>query len=68
MTMLHVEPRSGRWVVRREGATAPISEHREAGEATLAACRVEAPTRVLVHDRYHRVHAVSSYEHAVHRS
>jgi hypothetical protein len=45
--------------VRRDGAAEPLSEHDDAGAATLAACaRVRGNPEgcVLVHDRYHRVH------------
>ena len=59
MLTLHVEPRNNAWVVRRDGAAVPLSEHDDAGAATLAACaraRRAPDTRVLVHDRYHRVH------------
>ena len=58
VTTLHVEPRADRWVVRREGAPAPISEYPDAGAATRAA-RAAGAERVLVHDRYHRVHMAS---------
>jgi hypothetical protein len=61
MTTLHVEPRNGSWVVRRDDARTPLSEHAEAGAATRAA-RAQAHTagvaRVLVHDRYHRTHTL----------
>jgi hypothetical protein len=60
MNTLHVEPRNGSWVVRRDDAPTPLSEHADAGAATRAA-QDHAPetgaTRVLVHDRYHRTHA-----------
>ena len=55
---LLVEPRDHEWVVRREGVATPLSEHGDAGAATLAACeraRRMPDARVLVHDRYHRV-------------
>ena len=55
---LLVEPRDHEWVVRREGVATPLSEHGDAGAATLAACeraRGMPDARVLVHDRYHRV-------------
>ena len=55
MPTLHVEPRNGAWVVRSDDRSAPVSEHGDAAEATLAACRTGA-AQVLVHDRYHRVH------------
>ena len=63
MTTLHVEPRNGTWVVRRDDDTAPISEHAEAGAAMLAAhgvARTAGVERVLMHDRYHRTHAFAS--------
>lgn len=58
MSTLHVEPRNGSWIVRPEGAHDALSEHPDAGQATLAACaraRRSPSTHVLVHDRYHRV-------------
>jgi hypothetical protein len=55
MSTLHVEPRNGLWVVRPENRSLPLSQHGDAATATLAACRTE-DARVLVHDRYHRVH------------
>ena len=59
MLLLHVEPRDCEWIVRRDGARAPLSEHADAGEATRAACvrayTMSADASVLVHDRYHRV-------------
>ena len=61
---LHVEPRpGGRWIVRREGDTVPVSEHRDAHAATRAAVEradAEGAARVLVHDLYLRVRFVSA--------
>jgi hypothetical protein len=57
MTTLHVEPRNGEWIVRRDNATSPVSEHAEAGEASRAAfaeARMTGDTEVLLHDRYNR--------------
>lgn len=60
MLTLHVEPRAGAWIVRREGASEPLSRHADAGTATRDACAcaftMAADASVLVHDRYHRVH------------
>jgi hypothetical protein len=55
---LHVEPREDRWVIRREGARFPLSEHDDAGAATRAA-RAAGAQQVLVRDRYHRVHRLA---------
>lgn len=59
MLTLHVEPRGSVWIVRRDTTAAPLSEHPDAGTATLAAHAraVESgDARVLIHDCYHRVH------------
>jgi hypothetical protein len=64
MTTLHVEPSNGSWVVRREGAVAPLSQHAEAGAAARAArAQAEASggTRVVIRDRYHRTHAFEEF-------
>jgi hypothetical protein len=54
MSTLLVEPKGGRWVVRREGASLPLSDHPDANEAARSAlARHEA--QVLLRDRYHRV-------------
>ena len=61
---LHVEPRpGGRWVVRREAETAPVSEHRDAHAATRAAVEradSEGQVRVFVHDLYSCVRPVAA--------
>jgi hypothetical protein len=58
MTTLHIEPEANGWVVRRDDLIEPLSQHADATEA----CRVAREravaggrTRVLLHDRYHRV-------------
>lgn len=60
MLLLHVEPQAHAWIVRRDGADAPLSAHPDASAATRAACAraftMAADASVLVHDRYHRVH------------
>ena len=63
MTTLHVEPSDGHWIVRRDDATSPMSEHAEAGEASraaFAAARTAGDTQVLLHDRYHRSRTFSA--------
>src|SRR3954454_3071314 len=62
MSTLHVEPHNGSWVVRRDDAATPLSEHADAGAATRAArARAHSPeiARVLVHDRYHRTFTIA---------
>ncbi len=57
MTTLYVEPSNGHWVVRRDDATRPVSEHHEAGAASRAAfaqARAGGATHVQVRDRYNR--------------
>jgi hypothetical protein len=61
MTELHVIPdeRTNDWRVYAASASAPLSEHADARDAELAAqARAERAgiDRVVVHDRYHRVH------------
>jgi hypothetical protein len=60
MTTLHVEPSNGSWIVRREDTATPLSEHAEAGAAARAARAQAGVARVVVHDRYHRIHALAS--------
>ena len=62
MTTLYVEPCNDHWVVRRDDATAPLSEHAEAGEASRAArkrAREAGATHVVLRDRYHRSRELS---------
>jgi Uncharacterized protein conserved in bacteria (DUF2188) len=60
---LHVEPTaSGRWVVCYEHHKQPLSDHLTASEAQGSAqrrARTEGIARVLVHDRYARVHEIT---------
>ena len=60
---LHVEPpASGRWVVRYEHHKQPLSDHPTATEAKGSAqrrARTEGIARVLLHDRYTRVHEIT---------
>ena len=60
MTEVHVIPdERTTWRVYDAGAAAPLSEHTNATEAAFAAqARAEDrdAERVVVHDRYHRMH------------
>ena len=60
---LHIEPTaSGRRVVCYEHHTQPLSHHPTASEAQGSAqrrARTEGITRVLLHDRYTRVHEIT---------
>jgi len=60
---LHVEPTaSGRWVVCYEHHKQPLSDHLTASEAqgsAQARARTEGIARVLLHDRYTRVHEIT---------
>ena len=60
---LHIEPTaSGRWVVCYEPHKQPLSDHLTASEAEGSAqrrARTEGIARVLLHDRYTRVHEIS---------
>jgi hypothetical protein len=60
MTEVHVIPdERTTWRVYDTGATTPVSEHTSATEAQLAAevfAEDRNADRVVVHDRYHRVH------------
>jgi hypothetical protein len=60
MSEVHVIPdERTTWRVYDTGATAPLSEHTSATEAELAAelfAEDRNAERVVVHDRYHRVH------------
>ena len=61
MTELHVIPdeRTNDWRVYAADASAPLSEHATASDAELAAqtwAQRRGVDRVVVHDRYHRVH------------
>ena len=65
MTELHVIPdkRTNDWRVYAAGASAPLSEHATAGDAELAAqtwAQRRGVDRVVVHDRYHRVHEAAA--------
>ena len=58
-TVLLVEPGAqGRWTVRRAGEHQFISHHDTASDATRAAHIQQTPVRVLLRDRYDRVHAL----------
>ena len=61
MTELHVIPdeRTITWRVYRSDASAPLSQHRDATEAELAAqvwAEQRGAERIVVHDCYHRTH------------
>jgi len=61
MTELHVIPdeKTNDWHVYAADAPAPLSEHATASDAEFAAriwAQRRGADRVLVHDRYHRVH------------
>ena len=47
----------GAWIVRREGETAPLSQHLTVTDAERAARRLDSES-ILLHDRYRRVHAI----------
>jgi hypothetical protein len=57
---LYVEPdRTGRWIVRRSGDTDVLSRHETANDADRAARalrREDTTLRVLLKDRYQRIH------------
>jgi hypothetical protein len=59
---IHVEPTpAGRWIVRHDDERNALSEHESATAAQRVACdlaQIEGASRVLLHDRYSRVHYV----------
>jgi hypothetical protein len=59
---IHVEPNSkGRWIVRREDAREPLSEHGSATDAERVAralAQLEDASFVVLHDRYTRTRRV----------
>ncbi len=59
---IHVEPTpAGRWTVRHDDERNALSEHGSATDAQRVACdlaQIEGASRVLLHDRYSRVHYV----------
>jgi hypothetical protein len=63
---IHVEPMRGHWVVRDDGETEPRSVHGDVAAATRAA-REHADSlghvRVLLRDRYGRVHEIVAPGH-----
>ena len=56
-TTVHVEPDpTGRWSVRRDSESLPLSRHTSATMAELAARALDRRVVVVVHDRYGRIH------------
>jgi hypothetical protein len=59
---IHVEPHAYQWAVRHDGAAEPVSVHGDASAAIRAArdlARALGHVRVLLRDRYGRVHQVA---------
>jgi hypothetical protein len=58
---IHVEPMRGHWVVRHDGETEPRSVHGDVAAATRAAREHShslGDVRILLRDRYGRVHEI----------